>query len=80
MEKTFQVNIRIDEGDTQSLAFAELDLLGEHFEATGRAHRNHTDRPIPVVSEELALARALQGLALLIKQASQATIYQFPET
>jgi len=80
MEKTLHIDIRIDEDDTHTLAFAELELLGEHFEATGRAHRNPADRPIPAVGEELALARALQGLALLVKQASQAKIDQFLET
>ncbi|NIR36141.1 MAG: DUF1876 domain-containing protein, partial [Actinobacteria bacterium] len=65
--------------ETNTLVFAELDLRGDHFEATGRARRNPIDRPMPVVGEELATARALGALALEVMEAAQTKIERFLE-
>jgi hypothetical protein len=35
---------------------------GDHFNATGSARRSPLDRSIPVIGEELAVARALKAL------------------
>ena len=77
MEQHITVDVRIDEDDTNTLCFAELNLRGDHFEATGRARRNPSDRPMPVVGEELATARALGSLALSVMEAAQDKIERF---
>ena len=77
MHQEFTINIRIDEDDTNTLVFAELDMRGDHFEAIGRARRNAHDRPMPVVGEELAAARALGDLALQVMESAQVKIEQF---
>ena len=79
MEQTIHVDIRIDEDDTNTLVFAELNLRGDHFESVGRARRNPEDRPMPVVGEELATARALGNLALQVMEAAQDKIERFLE-
>ena len=62
MHKHISIEIGIDEDDTVTLVHAVLDLRGDHFTATGRARRNPIDTNIPVIGEELALARALGSL------------------
>lgn len=77
MHQEFTIDIRIDEDDTNTLVFAEMDMRGDHFEAIGRARRNSQDRPMPVVGEELAAARALGDLALQVMESAQVKIEQF---
>lgn len=79
MQQSIHVDVRIDEDETNTLVYAELNLRGDHFEATGRAKRNPHDRPIPVVGEELATARALGNLALQVMEAAQDKIERFLE-
>jgi len=62
MHKHISIEIGIDEDDTTTLVHAVLDLRGDHFDATGRAKRNPADPSIPLIGEELALARALGSL------------------
>ena len=62
MHKHITIEIGIDEDETTTLVHAMLDMRGEHFNATGKAKRNPSDPSIPVVGEELALARALGSL------------------
>lgn len=57
-----ELKLHLAEDETFTVVHAELNLRGEHFEATGQARRNPTDPPIPVIGEELAVARALQDL------------------
>jgi hypothetical protein len=77
MQTEMNLSIRIDEDDTNTLAFAELDLRGDHFEAIGRARRSSEDRPMPIVGEELATARALDDLAHLVMESARSKIEQF---
>jgi hypothetical protein len=79
MHTDLTMDLRIDEDETNTLVFIELDLRGDHFEATGRARRNPIDRPMPVVGEELAVARALGALALEVMEAAQNKIERFLE-
>ncbi len=79
MHQELTIDLRIDEDETNTLVFAELNLRGDHFEATGRARRNPIDRPMPVVGEELATARALGALALEVMEAAQNKIERFLE-
>ena len=62
MHKHVTIEVGIDEDDTHTLVHVTLDLRGDHFDATGRSKRNPADRSVPVIGEELALARALGSL------------------
>ena len=64
MHQHISIEVGIDEDDTVTLVHAVLDLRGDHFTATGRARRNPTDTNVPVIGEELALARALGSLGI----------------
>ncbi len=59
MHSHITIEVGIDEDDTTTLVHATLNLRGDHFNATGRAKRNPIDPSVPVIGEELALARAL---------------------
>ena len=74
MHKHITIEIGIDEDDTTTLVHAVLDLHGDHFDATGRAKRNPADPCIPLIGEELALARALGSLEDQIIDAAYAKI------
>ena len=77
MQAELSITLRIDEDPSNTLVFAEMDLRGDHFEAVGRAHRNPADRPIPIVGEELATARALGDLAIQVMESANVKIEQF---
>lgn len=77
MQKDITVEIHIEEDDRNTLVNAVLDLRGEHFEATGRARRNPTDPAMPVVGEELALARAFHQLQMELMDAAQEKIERY---
>lgn len=62
MHKHINIEVGIDEDDSDTLVHVTLDLRGDHFDATGRARRNPSDRSVPLIGEELALARALGAL------------------
>lgn len=71
------IDVHIDEDDSATSVRVVLDLRGDHFEARGRARRNPGDEPMPIIGEELALARALNGLQTRIMEAAQDKIAQF---
>ncbi|MEN8235057.1 MAG: dsRBD fold-containing protein [Actinomycetota bacterium] len=77
MEKDIRIDVHIEEDETTTTVAAVLNLMGDHFEAKGRARRNPTDDPIPVIGEELALARALNGLQMKVMEAAQDKIIRF---
>ena len=77
MQQTIAIDISIDEDESDTLVHAVLNLSGDHFEATGRARRNPHDKPMPVVGEELATARALSSLALQVMESAQHKIERF---
>ncbi len=79
MEHDVTIAVHLAEDDSDTLATMTLELRGDHFEATGRARRNPIDRPMPVVGEELAVARALGALALEVMEAAQNKIERFLE-
>jgi uncharacterized protein DUF1876 len=74
MHKHITIEIGIDEDESTTLVHAVLDLRGDHFSATGKAQRNPDDPCIPVIGEELALARALGSLEEQIVDAAYAKI------
>ena len=71
MEKDVTLNLHLSEDDIETIAHAVLNLRGDHFEAVGKARRNPADPPMPVVGEELAIARALQTLTGQVMEAAQ---------
>jgi len=77
MEKDVSIDLHFMEDDLSTTVKAVLNLRGDHFEAAGRARRNPTDRPMPVIGEELALARALQNLTANIMDAAQQKIDEY---
>lgn len=74
MDKDITIAIHIEEDETTTTVHTVLDLMGDHFEAKGRAKRNPTDQPMPVIGEELALARALNGLQAQVMESAQSKI------
>lgn len=80
MQQTISVEVRIEEDAVDTLVHAVLNLRGDHFEATGRARRNPDDRPMPLVGEELATARALSSLALQVMESAQVKIEAFVQS
>ncbi len=71
------IKLHVVEDETTTIVHTVLDLRGDHFESTGRARRNPTDPPAPLVGEELAIARALQDLSSQLIEAAQAKIEAF---
>ncbi|GMQ86451.1 MAG: hypothetical protein BMS9Abin07_2030 [Acidimicrobiia bacterium] len=79
MEKDITIAVHIEEDDATTTVHAVLDLMGDHFEARGKAKRNPGDKSAPVIGEELALARALNGLQNEVMEAAQTKIEAFLE-
>ena len=77
MEKDITLSIHLDEDMDNTLAYAQLYLRGDHFESVGRARRNPADPPMPVIGEELAIARALQELTGPVMEAAQTKVSEF---
>ncbi len=78
-EKDLTLNLHLAEDETETTVHAILDLRGDHFESMGKARRKPTDRPMPVIGEELAVARALADLVNQVMEAAQSKIEQFLE-
>lgn len=76
-EKSVVMTIHLVEDDIETVAVAELDLRGDHFEAKGRARRNPADPVKPLIGEELAVARALGELETKITEAARDKIDRF---
>lgn len=79
MEKDLTLQLHVLEDDTDTAVHAVLNIRGDHFEAVGRARRRPTDRKMPVIGEELAVARGLQDLATQVAEAANTKIEQFLE-
>jgi hypothetical protein len=63
MAQSASVEISIDEDDEHTEAVAAIRLRDRDFTGRGRARRNPRDPNVPVVGEELAVARALADLS-----------------
>jgi hypothetical protein len=77
MRRTVQVSLHIEEDDQETTVHARLDLQGDRFESYGKARRSPEDPTMPVVGEELAIARALGSLNAQIMEAAQDRITEF---
>ncbi|MDR9450617.1 MAG: DUF1876 family protein [Acidimicrobiia bacterium] len=77
MEKDVTLNLHLSEDEIETIAHAVLNLRGDHFESIGKARRNPVDPPMPVIGEELAIARSLQTLTGQIMEAAQDKVEAF---
>jgi hypothetical protein len=75
--KDLTIDLLLDEDETDTVVHAKLQLRGDEFESVGKAHRRSSDRPIPVIGEELAVARALGDLTNQVTAAAQSKIETF---
>jgi hypothetical protein len=71
--KNWTVDISIDEHRKRTRARARLRWRGKHLTGLGIARLNPSDRDIPEIGDELAVARALSNLA---DELFAATAYQ----
>ncbi len=79
VEKDVTLKLHLTEDERETVAHGVLNLRGDHFEATGTARRRPSDPQLPVIGEELAIARALQDLTAQVMQAAEDKIHQFLE-
>ena len=77
MAQTTTVQISLEEDEEHTEAQASLRLRERDFVARGRARRNPHDPNVPVVGEELAVARALSELSHQLLAAAAETIEGF---
>ncbi|NOY54915.1 MAG: DUF1876 domain-containing protein [Actinobacteria bacterium] len=77
MRRSFHVNLHVEEDGTETTVHARLDLQGDRFESYGKARRNPGDPLIPLVGEELAIARALGSLAAQVMEVAQDRITEY---
>jgi hypothetical protein len=77
MAQTITVQITFDEDDQHTEAQATIRVRERDFMASGRARRNPRDPNVPVVGEELAIARALSELSHQLIAAAAETIEGF---
>jgi hypothetical protein len=61
--KAFTVSLEIVEDGPTTNATARLVIDGDKLAATGKARRNPEDPDLPLIGDELAMARALLVLA-----------------
>jgi len=74
MIETSEIEITFNEDGDHTEARASLSLRGATFAGWGRARRNPTDQNLPMVGEELAVARALSDLAHKLVEAAAEVI------
>ena len=75
MTKTWSVEIFIGERDGSTHAEARLTTNDRtEFTASGSARLNPTDRDVPEIGDELAVARALSALGHRLVEAAAADI------
>ena len=70
MKVVTHVDLRFEEDDHHTEAFATLATNMGTFSGRGTARRSPVDANIPLVGEELAAARALMDLAGTLRQAA----------
>ena len=81
--KRWNVEIFIDEQQEEGLTHAEARLHTNddtHLHGHGHAKRNPSDRSVPEIGDELAVARALSDLAHRLLQAAAEDIEEFTHT
>ena len=75
--KVWRVDIEIDEKERQTHADALLEAGELRYRAWGRARRNSIDPERPRIGEEVAVARALENLAVQLRAAAEHDVEDF---
>lgn len=68
------VDLRLEEDRDDCTATATMMTAAGGFTATGSAHRHPRDPAVPVIGEELAIARCLRALADRLEQAASSAM------
>lgn len=71
------IDVEVDEEHDQTNADALLEAGDVVFRGCGRARRNPKDPQRPRVGEEVAVARALENLAVQLRRAAEHDIEDF---
>jgi hypothetical protein len=71
---TATVTVRFDEDDEHCECLATFETTGGIVTGLGRARRHPQDPVVPMIGEELAVARALADLAAQLEQAARDAI------
>jgi hypothetical protein len=74
MEQDLTLRIHLVEDETNTVVRTVLEIGDDHFSSVGKARRNPHDQSVPMIGEELAIARALQDLTWKVMEAAQAKI------
>ncbi len=69
-----QIDLRVSQSRHECRAVAWMDVPRGTFMAVGVAHRHPDDPQVPLIGEELAIARCLQTLAAQLETAAEAAI------
>lgn len=78
MDQDISLYIHVHEDESSTIARSVLELRGDHFEGVGRANRRPTDPLVPLIGEELAIARSLAELETRIMEAARDKITLLP--
>lgn len=77
MHDRFKIKVEVDQDVEHTEATAIIKIGGREFAGFGRAKRNPSDPNVPMVGEELALARALSELSHHLLDAAADGIERF---
>lgn len=69
--RAVSISLRLEEDSDHCEAVATMRTSLGELTATGRARRNPTDPEVPMIGEELAIARALGQLAATLEAAAR---------
>jgi hypothetical protein len=73
----WDIHVNLSESGTQTIAEAVLHTdAGTELRHEGRARRSPADRDVPEIGDELAVSRALMGLAQDLFEATVADVEQ----
>ncbi|HVM41445.1 MAG TPA: DUF1876 domain-containing protein [Acidimicrobiia bacterium] len=77
MHDKLKIKIEVEQDPAHTEARATLRLAGREYHGSGRARRNPVDPNVPMVGEELAVARALSDLSHELVEAAADGIERF---
>jgi hypothetical protein len=72
--RTVAVELRVEEDSEHCEAIATMRTSTDVFTGSGRARRNPADPMVPMIGEELAIARSLGDLAAKLEKAANRAI------
>lgn len=72
--RTVTINLRVEEDSEHCEAAATMPTSVGNFAGAGRARRNPVDPIVPLIGEELAIARSLADLAAKLEDAANRAI------